>query len=371
MLSNLEITNFRTFCHLRIERLGRVNLVVGRNNVGKTTLLEALRLYGSIWPPSTVASILRDRNEVARSSGGKALLLLDSLFHGRNPDPAGAITIRQLNADENNSGFRATAEAPEEIQTTPDPSYPPYGRLSLGITSANRRFTLFDDGSGSYRISSRNPKPPEFPPDPPYLRGVGIREGMEDAIADWWDALSLTESEHRVLEALQIIAPIKEISFVGDPRRDAGRMAKVRVDGSRGPVALAALGDGVVRVFQFAVALEYAAVRARSTTDADGTLDNVFPLLLIDEVESGIHYSLHADLWRFIVSAARRLDVQVFATTHSWDCLRGFAQAAEEDDEADALAIRLERVEGEDQTGAVIIDREGLPIVVRDSIEVR
>ena len=47
MLSSLEIKNFRTFSHLVIQRLGRVNLIVGKNNVGKTTLLEALRIYGS------------------------------------------------------------------------------------------------------------------------------------------------------------------------------------------------------------------------------------------------------------------------------------------------------------------------------------
>jgi len=371
MLRSLEVKNFRTFHHLHIERLGRVNLIVGKNNVGKTTLLEALRLYGSIWPLSTVASILRDRNEVARSSEGKALLLLDSLFHGRSPEAAGAIIIRQLNADGNDPGFRATAEAPQEIQATPDPSYPPSGRLSLDIKSAGRRFTLLDDGSGSYSIPSRSPKPPEFPPDPPYLRGVGIREGMEDTIADWWDAISLTESEHRVLETLQIISPIKEASFVGDPRRDAGRMAKVRVDGIAEPVALATLGDGVVRVFQIAVALEYAAIRSRRTLEAEPDLSKVFPLLLIDEVESGIHHTLHVDLWQFILKAARELDVQVVATTHSHDCLMGFAQALADEEQADGQVVRLERSEGEEATRAVVISREKLPIVARDAIEVR
>ncbi len=42
ILNSLEIQNFRLFRHLRIERLGRVNLIVGQNNIGKTCLLEAL-----------------------------------------------------------------------------------------------------------------------------------------------------------------------------------------------------------------------------------------------------------------------------------------------------------------------------------------
>ena len=147
-------------------------------------------------------------------------------------------------------------------------------------------------------------------------------------------------------------------------------MVKLSVRGFEEPLALATLGDGVVRMFQLAVALEYAAVYARRAEEGEYR-SNVFPVLLIDEVEAGIHHTLHADLWRFIFGAARLLDVQVFATTHSWDCLKGFAEAIAEDEENDGLAIRLEKVEGEEQTGAIIVDREGVPIVVRDSIEVR
>jgi AAA15 family ATPase/GTPase len=93
--------------------------------------------------------------------------------------------------------------------------------------------------------------------------------------------------------------------------------------------------------------------------------------VLIDEFETGVHHTLHAELWRTVFHAAEQLDVQVFATTHSWDCLRGFAEAVAEDETNDGVAIRLEKVEGEEQTGAVIIDREGLPVIVRDEIEVR
>ena len=45
ILDTLGIDNFRLFQHLRIPQLSRFNLIVGKNNVGKTTLLEALWLY--------------------------------------------------------------------------------------------------------------------------------------------------------------------------------------------------------------------------------------------------------------------------------------------------------------------------------------
>jgi len=134
---------------------------------------------------------------------------------------------------------------------------------------------------------------------------------------------------------------------------------------------MATLGGGVVRMFQIAVALEYAAVYAKAASRADSAFAHILPLLLIDEVETGIHHALHADLWRFVFHAARQLNVQVFAATHSWDCLKGFAQAVFEDEQNDGLAIRLERDPDEEATRAVVIDREKLPIVARDTIEVR
>ena len=209
-------------------------------------------------------------------------------------------------------------------------------------------------------------KQPDPPFDPPCLRSVGV--SMEDAVARWWDAVIVAQVEDTVVDAVQLLAAIRDIVFVGDPR--GRRIAVAGVQGFDERIPMTTLGDGVVRMFHLAVGLEYAALYAKRASEGKYT-SNVFPLLLIDEVESGIHYTLHADLWRFILSTARLLGVQVFATTHSWDCLKGFAEAVRDDEENDGLMIRLEKVEGQKQTGAVIIDRGDLPIVVRDAIEVR
>ena len=86
MLTSFEITNFRTFSHLRIERLGRVNLIVGKNNVGKTTLLEALRFYGMA-SPVALRECLTDHEEwFSGSVAGEPWLDLRCLFHGRAGD---------------------------------------------------------------------------------------------------------------------------------------------------------------------------------------------------------------------------------------------------------------------------------------------
>ena len=109
MLTSLEIKNFRTFAHLRIERLGQVNLILGKNNVGKTTLLEALRLYGSLWPPQTAVSILYDRGEIGRTPEEGSLPLLQAIFHGRRPAEGSTATIGPLEGSENDHVLRITA----------------------------------------------------------------------------------------------------------------------------------------------------------------------------------------------------------------------------------------------------------------------
>lgn len=63
-LNSLEIKNFRLFKHLKIERLGRVNLIVGKNGVGKTALLEAIKIYAYRAFPTVIGDMLQSRNEV-------------------------------------------------------------------------------------------------------------------------------------------------------------------------------------------------------------------------------------------------------------------------------------------------------------------
>ena len=45
--------------------------------------------------------------------------------------------------------------------------------------------------------------------------------------------------------------------------------------------------------------------------------------LLIDEIDAGLHWTVMEDVWRLLIQVARKSGVQVFATTHSYDCIRG------------------------------------------------
>ena len=116
---------------------------------------------------------------------------------------------------------------------------------------------------------------------------------------------------------------------------------------------LRSLGDGALRLFAVALGLG---------VSRDG-------FLLIDEAENGIHYSVERDYWRMVLQTAHENNVQVVATTHSWDCIRGFAQAATDLNDVDGVLVRLDRQA--ETLHAVEYSEEELQIAAEQGIEVR
>jgi AAA15 family ATPase/GTPase len=93
-------------------------------------------------------------------------------------------------------------------------------------------------------------------------------------------------------------------------------------------------------------------------------------VLLVDEIETGLHYEAQLDMWRLVLKTAKDLDVQVFATTHSWDCIAAFKEALQElEDQSVAKLFRLDSKYG--KLRAVEYDAEEIRIAVNQGVEVR
>ena len=170
--------------------------------------------------------------------------------------------------------------------------------------------------------------------------------------------MALTEEESQAVEALNLIylGKVERVAMVGDSNRatrSLGRRPVVKLRDEPRPVPLKSLGDGAVRLFGVALAL---------ANSKDG-------FLLIDEAENGIHHSIQRDFWTMILKAAHQNNVQVLATTHSWDCVAGFAKAATEIEEVDGALVRLDRYD--DHIRAVEYTEDDLRIAAKHGIEVR
>jgi hypothetical protein len=382
ILSSLEIQGFRGFRHLQIGKLGRVNLVVGKNNVGKSSLLDALQIYASEADPYIIWQILRTRDEsrydpydrehhVSSNVGVSSQLAgLKYLFYGREEIDIGmrlapivvgpmhsvtdslnlSIGWFTMEADEEKGIRRLGLLQPAEYDSAENP----IPRFMVSFKEVSRNYSLGRAGfPGLNRFNCIS------------ITANGLDRGL---LENLWDGIVLREAETDILTALRIIAPgIERLNLVGDTNfrqrliREASlrdqeqRMAIpiVKVTGIKEPIPLASLGGGMQRALGIALAL----VNARNG------------MLLIDEFENGLHYSVQVDLWRLIFQVARRLNVQVFATTHSWDCIEGFQKAAQEDKQEEGVLIRLQS--RNDEISATLYNEEELAIATREQIEVR
>jgi hypothetical protein len=183
-----------------------------------------------------------------------------------------------------------------------------------------------------------------------YLSANGLNN--ED-LGRLWDEITLTPLEKHIVAALKLLyADIEAINIVGTDSL-LERLPKIRVKGSSEPLPLRSLGDGVNHMFGIILAL---------TNAQNG-------IALIDEIENGLHYSVQYEMWRLVFRLAKVLNIQVFATTHSWDCIETFQRAATEDEGQAGMLIRLQ-TQGDDVV-PTLFDERKLAIATRNQIEIR
>jgi predicted ATP-dependent endonuclease of OLD family len=368
-ISKLTVSRFRSFGELKVDGFGRVNLITGRNNAGKSTLLEAIRLLATEGSPSTFFSILNYREETDQ----------------RSEEAGTAITPGEFSAFGSLfSGFPSLAECRQAFEITGENGVPQ--KLSarvawfteevnaeLGRRLIPAKEDLFGESTGfpALEVELTNNRRRIIRIDRPqrYRRVmVDAVEGIStpcvfldpfssrstSQLAAFWDTIALTDAEAEVVRALQIVSQdIQAVSMVGsDAGQQRPRTAIAKSSNCSHPIPLRSFGDGVNRLFGLILSL---------TCAKSG-------VLLVDEIENGLHHSVLVDVWRTIFRLARQLDVQVFATSHSWDCIEAFQKAANEDAESGVL-IRLAR-KGEIVIPTVLREKE-LQIVARDRIEVR
>ena len=346
-LSNLSIAGFRGIDRLSIGQLGRVTLLAGRNGIGKTTVLDAVRIYAARGLPNVLNELLAKREELVTGFDEDRAPVVSpdyaALFHGWTMRQAAPITIGPSNGTDDlrietakpgdwspeQEDLFADLSAEAAIQAVKIVFREQERVLPWFITVNEHRPYL------ARRRYNRNLhrgwfEQGEWAVINCEVLGPGLP--TNSSLAHYWDSVALTEAEDLAIQALRLILgdSIDRVAVVGgEDRRPGGpgrRIVAKLLDHPR-PVPLKSLGDGATRMFAAGL----------------GLANSRGGFLLIDEVENGIHYSVQQDFWRMVLRAAHNNNVQVLATTHSWDCATGFARAASECADVNGVLFRLER----------------------------
>ncbi|MBK8454634.1 MAG: AAA family ATPase [Thiofilum sp.] len=326
LLDSLYIQNFRCFDKLQIDSLGQVNLIVGKNSVGKSTLLEAVYLFAKRGRRFAIDNLLKNRNDGFNEKSD-----LSGLFYNRYCTALEENALVVANKDFT-QGFHLTCN-------------------SWRLSQFSKEGKILEDTLQLSMFSYEQEHPCELVITDLY---------NESYLASLWDDISVNLDDKIVKDAMQIITPnIVNIVFVQNPKVERfERIAIVKIKEQARGVSLKSLGEGSSRVLQMFLH----ALKAQNG------------FLLIDEFENGLHYSIQEEVWTKLFKVAQELNIQIFATTHSQDTIKSFCKVAIENTEVEGKLLSLGRSAKASNLGqiqAVSFDEEQLKLFVDSGLEVR
>jgi len=351
MYVKFSVKNFRCFSNFIIEPFDRVNLIAGKNNVGKTALLEALWIHHGSPNPDLGFRINRFRG-IKEVNVEQPLL---ELFH--KLEIGARIELSSVNSNRESRLDQIYVREPSRMPLPSDKESAEGKPSSVSFEPVGKDIvTDFTDESGQ---SSRSVA--YFLKDEVRLERAPVakrstarflvakREIVADDVEGFSD-LEVAGQKNDVVDRVRLIEPrLKDLTVVV-------RGGSPTIWGDIGiglPLPLQVMGDGICRWLLLVQAI------LRSSNG----------IVLIDEIENGIHHSVMGEIWTNIGLLAREYNVQVFATTHSAECVRYAHQAFLQSDQYDFRLHRLEQV-GE-TSKAVTYDKETLGTALEAGLEFR
>ncbi len=349
MYKSIKIENLRAITSLEIKDLGKVNLLVGNNNCGKTTILEALFfLIGQTNPQLPVnANTFRGFNIISNE-------YWCSFFNNLNIDKKIKISAT---FDTKNLTHQLKLE-PVVLEETSDISLPE-SRISTSHNGDTKPFfktvgiklIFTSSDSNKSRISSITIKDNKLIPDGSKDSPISGIFASSATRFDWkvkFASIQRKKQIHELITSLKEIEPqitdirLNEIGFleadVGLPRL----------------IPLNLMGGGIATFISIAMSM----------------IDGQDGVVLIDEIENGLHHSNQQKIWKAIFNWSQKFNVQVFATTHSFECIHAFRDVPEQSlFGANAKLFRIERQD--EHFRAVEYDKSLLDESIESSLEIR
>lgn len=367
MVTKLNIDGFKGFQQFEISRLSRITLLGGRNNVGKTSILEALFMFHDRLNPQMIL-----RQFAWRGVGTIAF----------NPESMWAPIFYNYDLDRKINISVVVNESEEKMTVRFNPHYVP-SSIQANIVPSLIQANITSPGLKPKQIRTDQEPEPSYALDIIYdskemknqtahllmgVHGIGIyidNAKMEQRHATFLAArgsvnpsedaqkfgqLDIIGKQEKIIDFLRIIEPnLKSISSVA-----MGDISLIHGDiGLTRKIPVAYMGEGISRLLSIILAI---------ATSRDG-------IVIIDECENGIHYSAMPKIWEAIALAARENNCQVIGTTHSYECLEAAYNGISGTLADDFSYIRIDRTR--DKITAKCFDHDLLKVAIDTNMEVR
>ena len=372
MINYLELQNYRGFQQYKLSSLLRVNLLVGKNNSGKTSILEAVNLLASAGDPRVIARIARQRGEVIYDPDERDARRVPyaDVSHFFNGHEFGANSHLTISSDSGLGKLEINVVSVEELGDEGQKFLfeEINARASLGLAIRIGRdsqpsartgpaLPVSEEGAFSFEQSIRYNRILRSRPDDGTVQFVSQDSLERTSMSDMWDKVVTEGKEQDVVQAMQILdRNLTSIVFLSGERTIRYKTRGGILLGFKGTqrrLPLGSYGEGMRRLLALSLSL------AKTQNG----------ILLIDEIDTGLHYSIMGDMWRLVAQTAARYNIQVFATTHSFDCVRGLDWLCRHHPEL-GNEVSLQKIES-DLSTAVALDAEQIKIAVEQDIEVR
>ena len=323
MIRSLNIKNFKGFRDLSLPRLTRFTLVWGANNVGKSSLLEAIFLLYNTWNDDLFLKQYNLRN--LSYAGDLDYSICSEFFYDLKTDVPISIeaetsrrkmqriscNLKYVLEANSRRGFYLDQSSEQNIMPVMTIEYSEEGKQKYSRVLPEPR------GGGVSRMGGK----PLL--DIPKVWFVNSYSVISDAslLSD----LDVKYQKEMVVEYLRIIEPqLKDLSIGlrggrSEIYADVGLPRKL-------PVKL--MGDATQRLLSFLLVCAH----------ANGGI------LLIDEIENGLHWAVHAKVWDELCHIVEKFDCQVIATTHSYEFLEAAFDGIAANLREDLSYIRLDKI---------------------------
>lgn len=307
-LTYFKIQNFKRFDSLEVKNIGQFNLIVGDNNVGKTSLLEALLFDES--PKNVLQGFLFSlsiRKLISVEFDKK--LIIGNLWGHVFKNVQKPISIE---FDKEKWFFEFINDFDkEDLKYLDSLSQTQYAIAGLPesyirITDTNQdRYLVPAEARAVYQQTF-------FPKK--RFNIVPVYKFYDDDLVDLFSEPSKDkETRKRIISGLQkIITGLEDVRLT---TLNGNTQISLDIEGEKQSLPLARFGDGAIKTFR--LLLEVIAATGKR--------------LMIDEIETGLHWTRQKGFWQIIIQLCKEHQVQLFATTHSLECQQNFAAALEEE----------------------------------------